>query len=144
MNTKIANARMVEHDGEPVSEPVELRVSRPVDGSVDVSVTGEGGITVRLFENEWARVTEKDAQAMTEAVLDVLAPWADAPPELGGPVRVPAIRIEITKGQVVVPDEETMRAIAEQVVTRIRAAAHTCPHEACWHNHPELPERGTR
>ena len=60
--------------------------------------------------------------AMVEAVLDVIAPLVD--PRLPGmpPVRVPVIKGEY-EGQAVTPDDAQCRALAEQIVTRIRTAS---------------------
>lgn len=62
----------------------------------------------------------EDAEAMVEAVLDVLAPEIDGPPGFGG-VRWPRIRYD-HEGTMVVPDDEQLRGLATQIVTAIRTA----------------------
>jgi hypothetical protein len=71
---------------------------------------------------------EADPRAQVEAVLDVLAPRIDCPPDLAGmpgmmpSVRVPKILLDYD-GQPVRPTDAQCRAIAEQVVTAIRTAS---------------------
>ena len=57
-----------------------------------------------------------------EAVLDILAPKIALPLRSASAVRVPIIFIDY-HGTAVRPDEQTLQALAEQIVTAIRTAS---------------------
>lgn len=67
-------------------------------------------------------------QAMTDAVLNVLAPKPDLPAGmlavlgLSPDTRVPVIRFDY-EGRAVMPSDEQLCALAEQIVTAIRTAS---------------------
>jgi hypothetical protein len=72
-------------------------------------------------------MTGHDVHRQVEAVLDVLAPEIDAPPHSGfAPQRWPIFRFDY-EGQMVVPNDDQVRALAEQIVTAIRTAADGAP-----------------
>lgn len=63
---------------------------------------------------------EQPADGMVEAVMDVLAPWADGIPGVCQPVRYPLIRFD-HDGMMVMPSDGQVRMLAEQIVTALRA-----------------------
>ena len=75
---------------------------------------------------------DHDANRQVEAVLDILAPIPDVGPEylavlgLTAGVRVPAIRFDF-EGRAVMPSDEQIRALAEQIVTAVRTATGPAP-----------------
>lgn len=63
------------------------------------------------------------ADVMVEAILDVLAPRLDVPPELGGGTcRVPVIRL-LADGTPFAPDDEALTALARTIAEKIRTAS---------------------
>jgi hypothetical protein len=60
-------------------------------------------------------------EAQVEAVLNVLAPFVDGPPDFA-PQRWPIFRLDYD-GQMVMPNDDQVRALAEQIVTAIRTAS---------------------
>lgn len=60
-------------------------------------------------------------QAQVEAVLNVLAPYVDGIGDFA-PQRWPIFRFDYD-GQMVMPADEQVRALAEQIVTAIRTAS---------------------
>ena len=62
-----------------------------------------------------------DVDAMVEAVLDVLAPKVDGPPGYAA-ARWPQVCLDY-EGRMVMPSDEQLRGMAEQIVTAIRTAA---------------------
>ena len=79
-----------------------------------------------------------------EAVLNILAPIPDVGPEylavlgLTAGVRVPAIRFDF-EGRAVMPSDEQIRALAEQIVTAVRTAVGpTPPDTSPLHQHDGL------
>jgi hypothetical protein len=69
-------------------------------------------------------MTGHDADRQVEAVLDVLAPKVDAGPLAiaYGPQRWPIFRFDY-EGHSVMPTDDQLRSLAEQIVTAIRTAA---------------------
>jgi hypothetical protein len=71
---------------------------------------------------------DHDTTRQVEAVLDVLAPRPDIAAEamtalgIRPGVRYPVIRFDY-EGQAIMPNDEQLRALAEQIVTAIRTAA---------------------
>ena len=61
------------------------------------------------------------ADGMVEAVLNVLAPYVDGPPGFQ-PQRWPAIRFDY-EGQMVLPNDDQLRELAQSIVTAIRTAS---------------------
>jgi hypothetical protein len=129
----IFNARV---DG----DPAEVRFTRHADGTVEVRITAaETDTTAVVHGSEWDRAALPTATAvaayiarhgipgtakpdtLVDAVLDVISPWADTLPGIPRS-RFPVIRLELD-GRMITPDDATCRSIAEQIVTRIRAAA---------------------
>ena len=66
-------------------------------------------------------MTTHDADRQAEAVLDVLAPYVYGPPGFAA-IRWPIFRFDYD-GQIVLPSDEQVRALAQQIVTAIRTAS---------------------
>lgn len=69
---------------------------------------------------DWADAAAGNPQAQADAVMNVLAPHVDGPPG-SGPQRWPVFRLDYD-GQMVVPSDGQVRALAEAIVTAIRTA----------------------
>jgi hypothetical protein len=63
---------------------------------------------------------DHDVQAEAEAVLDVLAPYVDGPPGFA-PARWPIFRLDY-EGHAVMPDDDQLRSLAENIVSAVRTA----------------------
>jgi hypothetical protein len=77
--------------------------------------------TVELLLTIHRLLTSPDPEAMVEAVMDVLAPWAEGIPGVCERVRYPLIRFD-HDGTAVMPSDGQVRMLAEQIVTRLRTA----------------------
>lgn len=69
-------------------------------------------------------MTTENLQAQVEAVMNVLAPYVDGPPGYA-PQRWPIFRLEspLDSQLALMPSEEHVRALAEQIVTAVRTAS---------------------
>jgi hypothetical protein len=60
-------------------------------------------------------------QAQVEAVMNVIAPFVDGPADFA-PQRWPVFRFDYD-GQMVMPTDDQVRALAEQIATAVRTAS---------------------
>lgn len=63
----------------------------------------------------------KPPQAQVEAVMNVLAPYVDGPPGFA-PQRWPIFRFD-HDGEAVMPSDDQVRSLAEQIVAAVRTAS---------------------
>ena len=69
---------------------------------------------------------QPNVQSQVEAVLNVIAPFVDGPPGTQ-PQRWPVIRFDY-EGTMVMPNDDQVRTLAEQIVTAIRTGTvELCP-----------------
>lgn len=66
-------------------------------------------------------MTAHDAGRQVEAVLDVIAPYVDGPPGFAAACW-PIFRFDY-EGHAVMPSDDQLRSLAEQIVTAVRSAS---------------------